>query len=163
MKLQNLLTLPNILWGTKEETIMNEILNSSITQVPQGQFSYAVEKDQKVYLVRDRLGLNKLFYHIDYEKKVLTVSNYLYDLFSLVGSCRSIFSVPAGHFLTIDKESLEKKLVSYYDLSEKVVSKENFQIDVFQREVKDKLEEGLQYIKQEYADHQIMICLSGGP
>ena len=162
MKLQNLLTLPNILWGTKEETIMNEILNSSITQVPQGQFSYAVEKDQKVYLVRDRLGLNKLFYHIDYEKKVLTVSNYLYDLFSLVGSCRSIFSVPAGHYLTIDKESLEKKLVSYYDLSEKVVSKENFQIDVFQREVKDKLEEGLQYIKQEYADHQIMICLSGG-
>ena len=69
MKLQNLLTLPNILWGTKEETLMNEILNSSITQVPQGQFSYAVEKDQKVYLVRDRLGLNKLFYHIDYEKK----------------------------------------------------------------------------------------------
>jgi asparagine synthetase B (glutamine-hydrolysing) len=84
----------------------NPLTNSDalwIQEVPPaltGQYAFHLEQDDEHLLLRDALGVNKLFYSIDPDGCVHS-SNYLYDLRQRGLPLESIHSVPSGHRLRL--------------------------------------------------------------
>ncbi len=162
MIIENLIKLPNLYWGRNEREVFENILTLDGKNIPHGQFAIVKEDASTIYLVRDRLGLNKLFYAIDQQQKKVIVASYFFELVDRVKDVHSIFSVPAGHFLKIDKGTLTKQLVVYYDINQKVKPNPQFDLKNFQDRVKKELEKGFQHLAAAYKDHKFFICLSGG-
>lgn len=65
-----------------------------------GQYAFHMERDGSHLLLRDALGVNKLFYSIDSNGRVLS-SNYLIDLRRQGRPIETIFSVPSGSRLRL--------------------------------------------------------------
>jgi len=158
---KNLIKLPNILWGKSPVDIQKIFRQPSAGQILHGQFSLAYEDDAAVFLIRDRLGLNKLFYHIDEDKKIVTAGNYLVDLIEKHCPHEKIFSVPAGHYVRIDKAGFKKQVHCYYDISS-IAAGGPFDMVDFQKKVKEALTGGFEFLKENFKECEYFVCLSGG-
>ncbi len=77
-----------------------------------GQFALHTRDDRADVLVRDRLGVNKLFFTVTAAGDVES-SNYLADLLWRGHQLRDIWSVPAGHMVRIAPRTGEYKLVPH--------------------------------------------------
>lgn len=162
MDIQDLTKLPNIFWRIDKKGMVENIISPPAQFVPQGQFAFVFEDVSSAYLIRDRLGLNKLFYHRDLKGRRLTIANYFFELLEQFGDIENIFSVPAGHWLRIDKESMDGRLTSYYDVNHNVKPNKNFDLKDFQKKTAAGLEDGFKLLAKEYAGYKTFVCLSGG-
>jgi hypothetical protein len=168
LKIRNLLRLPNILLETDRqslETLLTETTHPQaiLPEKLHGQFSLCVENSELTYLIRDRLGINKLFYHIDATSGTLTVGNFLHEVAAAVKDFNGILSVPPGHFLKIDSQIGTRELVSYYDISKaKPQSAETFDLQVFQKTIHSRLSRYFRKVRNLFPDSLFCVCLSGG-
>jgi len=168
LNIDNLLKLPNVFVGGSEENVVSLITTTGGSgqispQAIGGQFSLAVRQGDHYYLIRDRLGINKLFYHLDPEGRTVTVGNYIHDVAAAVRDLNRIFSVPPGHFLKIDAASGTHKLVSYYDISETDSQPaEAFDPVAFRDRVHTALSRFFSQVKAQFPDSLFCVCLSGG-
>lgn len=115
-----------------------------------GMFAFAIyEKTSgKIWLFRDRFGVKPLFYKIDNNKLYFASSsnvlakhfalkpdiNYLtrglnfrfYENGSSETAYQGLFSLPGGHYLSanLSAAGLQYKIENYYDLSERVINKQ---------------------------------------
>jgi asparagine synthetase B (glutamine-hydrolysing) len=80
-----------------------------------GQFAFAAEgRDGTVTLVRDGLGLNKLFFAV-HESGTVHAANYLIDLVRREVPFEAIQAVPAGHFVEIDPHRKTLSSIRHFD------------------------------------------------
>lgn len=144
-------------------------------------FAFADIRENKIILCRDRLGIKPLYYYMDKEKLIFSseikgilnsglievifnnnaIDEYLgnryvrepYTFF------QGIYQVPAGHYLTINRD-LQMKLVRYWNLPDEFnmdsIYGENEIYDRFKSEVVDAIR------RRMIADVPIGTYLSGG-
>lgn len=168
VELANLLRLPNLLYNTEEESLISLVtsLEPSL-QIPaeslHGQFSIATKRDDFYYLIRDRLGINKLFYHLDKASQVLTVANFVSELADSVQDFNGIFSVPPGFYLKIHSVTGGKELINYYDISRvESCSLELFDFKRFAEQTRASLTNLFESLNRKYKGSRFVVCLSGG-
>jgi asparagine synthetase B (glutamine-hydrolysing) len=124
-----------------------------------GQFSLAwVTPQDELVLVRDRLGINKLFFAL-HESGSAVVANYLIDLVTRGVPFEAIYSVPSGHFLTIDLQQHRLSLTQYFDSRSQPW--ENGR-GVTARAIREQLGLSFSRLAQQFGDRRIYVCLSGG-
>ncbi|MDH4260767.1 MAG: asparagine synthase-related protein [Gammaproteobacteria bacterium] len=81
-----------------------------------GQFALHLQSKTRHLLVRDPLGVNKLFFAIGPGGQV-DVSNYLIDHVRAGRSLHEVWSVPSGHALRFDTASRDYRLTRYTGLA----------------------------------------------
>lgn len=157
--LDSALRVRNFCWPG--ESRGNEISPERDPAGLRGQFSFALDRnDGKVTLVRDRLGLNKLFFAI-HESGRVHAANYLIDLVQRGIPFEAIYSVPAGHSLLIDPPRRTLSLSRYFDL-ESLPAPETAESESPARAIRNRLESWFRRIAEQYGDRKIAVCLSGG-
>jgi len=161
MQIRKLKLLPDYYWGTSRDDAIASIIAGPPDRPVLGQFSIVHEDQDHVYLIRDRLGLNKLFYHIDADTRVATIGHYLYDIVGETGEYNSVKSVPAGHYLTIDKNSMNVALTCYWDLS-RIEEDPEFEVERFQTTADRILTDFFENLQERSGVRQFFVCLSGG-
>jgi asparagine synthetase B (glutamine-hydrolysing) len=163
--LESLLRVKNFCWaegsiGPPVEFSSGAPLRVAVTEL-RGQFSFAFSTlEGKGKLIRDRLGLNKLFLAIHESGKVL-VANYLIDLVRQGVPFEAIYSVPAGHSLEMD---LEKRAVSLtrYAAIEPGPPTQGTGLESIARDIRAQLEVWFSRLADQFSQRKICVCLSGG-
>ena len=161
LSLKRLTLLPDLFWGINKTAAMAQIASHPCSAPVLGQFACALEEHDRICLIRDRLGLNKLFYHVDPESGSVTIGHYLHEVADATGDYNRVMSVPAGHYLTIDRKSAQTNLVNYWDLGN-IEPDHEFDLDRFQAEVDRRLCELFQDLDRQFSDTHFVVCLSGG-
>lgn len=168
IKVNDLFKVPNIFPGSNEARLFSQIAKLAKggqlpTESVQGQFSVIQSDGTSLFLIRDRLGINKLFYHIDRAKRTLTVGNFIRDVAQATGDYNNILSVPPGHYLRLNEQSLESELVAYYDISRvQALSEAQFDLTKFQKETAQTLESYFVALNERFPKSLFIVCLSGG-
>lgn len=129
-----------------------------------GQFALHTEDMHGAHLLlRDALGVNKLFYAIDPEGQVHS-SNFLIDLVRRGIDARRIWSVPSGHRIRIvpaeRRFSLEKW--STLRFNEEDVSGSEMEIEAVAARIRDSLGETFRRIADVVRGRPLFVTLSGG-
>ncbi len=162
--IQNLLNTQNIYFFEDRVDVLNSITsskpNSFKFESHTGQFADIHEDIDSYYLVRDPLGINKLFYSVNQVDFTITISNNAYNLGIKTGNFDSVLSVPAGHFLRVDKKSRERQLKCYYDMSS--IKLPAFDLSLFHKNIESKLNDTFKAIGKKFKGSQFVVCLSGG-
>jgi len=161
MQLRILTLLPDYFWEMSRDEVIKSIISGTVRTPVLGQFSLVHEDSESFFLIRDRLGLNKLFYHIDHKARVVTVGHYLRDVVQETGDYNSVKSIPAGHFLKIDKEKLSGALICYWDFS-RLQANPDFELGEFQQRADKSLTALFQRIDEQFRGRRVFVCLSGG-
>ncbi|MEM7171632.1 MAG: asparagine synthase-related protein [Pseudomonadota bacterium] len=162
--MKSLLKISNIFWLDGQFAPLldgedPERLKQDLSGV-KGQFSLALErKDGSVVLIRDKHGINKLFFGIGKDGE-LWVANYVIDLVSAGIAFESIYSVPSGHFVEIDSAAQSLKLTRYYSPTMAVESEASLEQQAVQ--IRAALEQWFERLSERFRDHQVCLCLSGG-
>jgi hypothetical protein len=152
---------PNLLWETTEAQACERILSGDCAEPILGQFAMLHESADGVHLIRDRLGLNKLFYHVDATTGTVTAGHYLSEVAEATGDYNGVYSVPAGHQVIIDRRTFEHRLVNYWDLS-RVRAERDFDLTRFQKTIHEKLTRFFRALAGACPERRFFICLSGG-
>lgn len=151
-----------------------------------GMFAFAVydSRDQKLWLVRDRLGIKPLYYQLDVDRLVFASEiKGIVSLTSETSTCdfaglnewlyygtplgertlyRGIRQLLPGHFLEIDLESFQSQVRSYWTLEQQAdrrASKANRRVDTIV-ETRRLLEQAVE--RQLIGDVPVGVFLSGG-
>lgn len=126
-----------------------------------GQFAFAAaEPDGIVRLVRDRLGLNKLFLAIHESGKV-RVANYLIELVRLGVPFQAIYSVPAGHSLEVNPGRRTLSLSRYFAV-EAAPRTPGATLDSVARNIRRRLAFWFARLSERLGSRKVSVCLSGG-
>ncbi len=153
---------PNLFWqGTESEVCSKVLLEKSCSRPVSGQFAMVRKEIQSIELCRDRLGLNKLFYHVAVDSGLVTVGHYLHDVAEATGDANGVMSVPAGHFVRIDRETGSVQLSSYCDLSA-IETDADFNASRFTSGLDRKLTEFFIQLDRQFPNGPFFVCLSGG-
>ena len=163
--LESFLKVGNFYW--KGDTFQPELdpfvvvdQREAITDL-RGQFSLALKTSgDKVVLVRDRLGINKLFYAI-HEEGTVVAANYLTDLLDMGVPSEAIQSVPAGHLVEIAPLRQTLRLNRYFNL-EIGNSNGESSIETVASHIRQNLETWFSRLAEHFASRKICVCLSGG-
>lgn len=124
----------------------------------QGRFAAAFHGDEPgVVLLRDPLGLNKLFACL-HESGMVVAANYLIDLVDYGAPFESIYSVPAGHIVRLDPRSRKITLERYAAVPPPA---EGLAADRA-RTIRARLETWFGRLAAQFGDRRIRVCLSGG-
>jgi hypothetical protein len=158
--INNFISIKDQIWFGDEAKLPWKSNHHHEHPLVRGQFASVREDSEHFWLIRDRLGINKLFYHTNKDSGSLTVGSYLWDVAKASNDFNNAFSVPAGHSLCIHKNTFEKKLTSYYDLSR--VKSDSFDLSAFRDRVDTKLKNGFLEIQRKFPSHNFVVCLSGG-
>jgi asparagine synthetase B (glutamine-hydrolysing) len=111
-------------------------------------------------LIRDRLGINKLFFAIHGSGKVI-VANYLIDLVQKGVPFEAIYSVPSGHFLEMDLKQRTLSLTRYFE--PKIEPKaEDAALEKIARNIRNQLDLWFSRLAEQFSSRKICLCLSGG-
>ena len=110
-------------------------------------------------LVRDRLGLNKLFVAVHQSGRVL-VSSYLIDLVDRGVPFESVFSVPAGHVVDVDPAHAGVTLLRYAAVEE--TRSHSSKVDDLARDIRRQLDVWFERIAKRLGHRKVYVCLSGG-
>lgn len=125
-----------------------------------GQFALALEGGaQRSVLVRDPLGVNKLFYAVR-EDGSIDVANYLLDLRKQGVPAEAIFSVPSGHITVVDTAKREVINRAYWQPS--ITESEDSTLQMVSRNIRATLERVFGRLAEHLSDRRICVCLSGG-
>ena len=148
-------------FGQDEEGVAERVVAGQHGERIQGRFGIVRETTDHVYLIRDRLGLGKLFYHLDHDRAELTTGHYLYDVAAATRDYNAVRSVPAGHYLKLDRRTLRGELRCYWDTA-RIPPRDEFDPASFTREVHDRLEGLFTDLADRFEGRRFVVCLSGG-
>jgi len=164
VKINSLLSLPNQFFEITQREVIESVVQGTRDESPiYGQFSLVHSDARHVWLIRDRLGLNKLFYVVDRDRRLLTVGNSIYDVASATQDFNRIVSIPPGHFLKIDQDDLREELICYYDMSHVLpVPGQSFDVSDFHRRVDLRLAAYFTELNAANPGATFAVCLSGG-
>jgi asparagine synthetase B (glutamine-hydrolysing) len=163
--LESLLRRPNFYWA--EEHFQPPLKSHSLADLGmaaatlQGQFSLAFPgPDGAVILLRDRLGINKLFFAI-HESGAVLAATFLIDLVNRGVPFEAIYSVPAGHFLAVDpsRPTLALRRYSHIDADS---GRHSLPLGPVARHIRESLEVWFSRLAAQFAHRKICLCLSGG-
>jgi hypothetical protein len=116
--------------------------------------------DGRVRLTRDPLGLNKLFYAC-HESRGVLVGNFAHDLVAAGAPFETIYSVPAGHRVTLDPQERTLTTERYFRLADFAPGKPaEFEERVAR--CRAELERTFAWLGERYAGARVVVCLSGG-
>jgi asparagine synthetase B (glutamine-hydrolysing) len=162
--LRSLLRIANIYWRGDEfapamDTVAIERLPQALERL-EGQFSLAFRSgDGRVVLARDKYGINKLFFYIDEEKRVLA-ANYIADLLAEGAELDDIYSVPSGHLTVIDPERRELSTTRYHELLAR--PEEGASLAALGKQIRSALEAWFRRLGRDLRDREVHVSLSGG-
>jgi asparagine synthetase B (glutamine-hydrolysing) len=127
-----------------------------------GQFAFAAvnRRNGRIRLVRDRLGINKLFFAIHNAGEV-AVANYLVDLVASGAPMKVIFSVPAGHMLDIDLQTRQLMLKQYFDVR-LAASNDAGSLEASAAAIRRDLETWFARLAKQWQSRRVCVCVSGG-
>lgn len=165
--LEQLLTVNNLYWS--DERFQPVLALEGVDPAPgsvapamvRGRFACAFDRPRRgVTLVRDRLGLNKLFVAVHESGTVLGAS-YLIDLVNGDVPFECIASVPAGHQLHIDpvREVFELRR---YAGPDDCTDAHEVSFEAAAREIRSGLERWFARFADRFRDRRVCVCLSGG-
>ena len=162
--LHSLLKLPDIYWsddGSRPAVLPGDAELPAVALASlRGQFSLAgSQADDRVVCVRDRLGINKLFFAVHESGRVI-VANYLIDLVDHGIPFEAIYSVPAGHVVELDVVRRRLSLRPYARLDDGPL--EGAPLRVLAREIRSGLELWFSRLSEELRSRPVCVCLSGG-
>jgi asparagine synthetase B (glutamine-hydrolysing) len=157
MDLINALTYPIIL---PENFLPDELFDLAFQKrdLPQGHFAFAWGNAGEVRMVRDPLGLNKLFWSETGEGQVVVSSRIDYLLDRQISLDR-IRSVPPGRAVSIQPGS--PSVTQGVDIASNEM-KASFDLSSFQTTVRVKLEDYFDFIGERFKGSTFVVCLSGG-
>lgn len=126
-----------------------------------GQFAIEIEKKDGSYvLVRDPLGVNKLFFAV--EEGSIESSNFLMNLVVRGHQLEEIYSVPSGHSITIDPARRTLKLSKYSKLSFNENGSNLRSIEDYALDIRERMAEVFSRLRKALAGRPIFVTLSGG-
>lgn len=126
-----------------------------------GQFAFALSMpEDRLTLIRDRLGINKLFFAIHESGRVLA-ANYLIDLVDRGVPFEAIYSVPAGHLVELDVRREQLRLQRYFDIGPEPRT-EGLSVSGLARTIRERLEVWFSWLSEQFGHRRICVCLSGG-
>jgi len=127
-----------------------------------GQFAIDIDDPEGGHLlVRDPLGVNKLFFAIGNDGAVDT-SNYLIDLIRGGHSLKDIWSVPSGHSLRVIPRQESLELFKYSNLTFNEGSNDVRSMDEYAQRIREQMRETFYRLKQLLAGRPVFVTLSGG-
>ncbi|MCW8966750.1 MAG: asparagine synthase-related protein [Candidatus Pacearchaeota archaeon] len=156
-RLLNHLNFPNICVegcsynDLKERAYANQLFTP-------GSYAIAWEEGDDIFLARDPIGVNKLFYGFDNNGNII-VANRIRKLTECGIHIDKVSSCPAGHLVKISKENIVE--VTGTAISDRPVF-DDFNLEVFQRTVREKLGLYFEYISERWPEAIFVVCLSGG-
>lgn len=164
--LDSMLRIQNFAWAEESLAVVQdaEYLVAGKGLIPRwvGQFALAMKADagRRIVLIRDRLGINKLFYAI-HESGRITVGNYLIDLVEKGIPFECIFSVPAGHRLVVYPSTRSLSLARYY---RPVLNNQGNGggLDEWATEIRETLDMWFGKLASAFHSRQVWVCVSGG-
>lgn len=125
-----------------------------------GQFALAFDGGpQRAVLVRDPLGVNKLFYAVR-EDGSIEVANYILDLRKLGAPAEAIFSVPSGHVTVVDTAKRDVVTRAYWQPV--ITESEDVSLEKVSQDVRTTLERVFSRLAEHLSDRRVCLCLSGG-
>ncbi|MER3424412.1 MAG: hypothetical protein C4293_15535 [Nitrospiraceae bacterium] len=127
-----------------------------------GQFAGVAADSQKgtVRLIRDHLGINKLFFAI-HESGEVAAANHLIELVKHGIPMEGIFSVPAGHILELDVYDKRLTLIPYFKLKLQAVDGRSM-LEDWAVGIRRELETWFERLARHFGCRHICVCLSGG-
>lgn len=157
MTLINKLCYPNIL---VERFAPQELFELAVgkRRLPLGQYAYAWDYAGEVRMVRDPLGLNKLFW-AESDNGQIVASSRIDSLLERRVPLDQIRSVPPGHAVSIRPGSTPDTQGADLATTE---TGDPFDLLSFQTAVRTELEKYLDYICDRFKGSTFVVCLSGG-
>lgn len=127
-----------------------------------GQFAVDVAgRDGAHVLVRDPLGVNKLFFAIG-QDGVVDTSNYLIDLIDRGHRLADILSVPSGHHVSINPAQKSLTLTKYKKLAFNENGGESPTIDDHALDIRERMASVFRRLRTALAGRPLYVTLSGG-
>jgi len=161
--LESLLPVANIYW--QGDSFRPAVCVDDLNHLPEalralhGQFAVAQRRDDgKVVLVRDKFGINKLFFAV--RDDTVVTANYIWDLLGYGVAFEEIYSVPSGHFTVIDPNRRELITQRYHELA--IGPKSGVSLAEVARHIRAALDAWFRRLARQFKDRDIGICLSGG-
>jgi hypothetical protein len=162
LKVRNLISVPDFIPGGQKDVLAAHLVSgNSSPLLVQGQFAFPLEDPNSLWLVRDRLGINKLFYFFEPLSNELTFGNSLREIAIKTGAYNAVLSVPPGHAVQFNKARAGKTLIKYYDMSE-AVSAVTEDLNQFRLSVDQKLSGYFTELAATFPNARFVVCLSGG-
>lgn len=127
-------------------------------RLPAGQYAFAWEEAGEVRLVRDPVGLNKLFHGVRDDGAVIVASR-LGDMLAQGIALDRVASCPPGHAVAIGGGRAGEP--QGHDLSS-VDEAPDFELGAFHARVRRKLTDHLDRLGRQFPDSVFAVCLSGG-
>jgi asparagine synthetase B (glutamine-hydrolysing) len=161
--LESLLRIKNFCWSGAacHAAIQPEAIRAGGAAPFHGRFACASQAaDGSVSLVRDPLGLNKLFIAIHDSGRVVA-ANYLADLVGRGVPFEAVYSVPAGHVVRVAPAEQLVEMSRYADADDPP-SDAPADVDAIARDIRGELEGWLSLLAEQFGDRSVAICLSGG-
>jgi asparagine synthetase B (glutamine-hydrolysing) len=119
--------------------------------------------DGSHWLVRDLLGVHKLFFAMDHGR--IEVSNYLVDLLRAGHACERVLSVPAGHYVHVHPDGSHYELARWGQLrfgEESTGTRRGAALDPFAAPIRVALERAFRLLALRFAGRPVYVTLSGG-
>jgi asparagine synthetase B (glutamine-hydrolysing) len=165
MSLHSQLRLGNLCWRGDEfsPAFAPDSVASGLKELAglSGQFAWVSEtRDGTLYLVRDRLGVNKLFFAL-HEAGTVHVANRLQDLRRCGVPLEAVFSVPAGHLQEVNPAARRLVLHRYYQARDTATGPER-PLEEVARSIRAGLESWFSRFARQFGSRRICVCLSGG-
>jgi asparagine synthetase B (glutamine-hydrolysing) len=126
--------------------------------LPHGQYAFAVADGDAVYLGRDPLGCNKLFFGRDAAGRVL-VGNRILQLWRRGVPLPAIASCPPGHVLAIASRRVRK--LAGAEVS-RVPADPDFRLGHFQATTRAALDRTFAWLADAFRECRFAVSLSGG-
>ena len=157
MNVLNLIEYPQIRYS---ECSDDEIIERGLMghRLPSGQYAFALSRGRSVYLARDPIGCNKLFFGLDGEGQ-LAVGNRVARLWRHGIALAQIFSCPPGHVLEISHNGICDRGGSGMS---SVPASASLSIGEFVEQSRAILNEAFAWLACAFKGCRFVICLSGG-
>jgi hypothetical protein len=162
MRLINHIVLANVFWKTDQDAAVASILSSPQKEPILGQFALTLSDERCHYLIRDRIGLNKLFFHLNRDTGELTVGNFIRDVATATQDYGRIFAVPPAHYLRVDRPTQDIACIRYYDINDHVEKLPALEPEELRARVDATLSDLFSELSVKFGDARVFVCLSGG-
>lgn len=138
----------------------DEIIDGGLNgrPLPCGQYAFAVARDHSVYLTRDPVGCNKLFFGLNGEGR-LVAGNRLVGVWHHGVPLAAIGSCPPGHVLEVSRAGVRD--LGGSDISS-LPADQGLVIADFCDESRAILQQAFQWLAGEFGNCRYVVCLSGG-
>src|SRR5262249_39737051 len=124
--------------------------------LPHGQYAFAVARNNSIYLGRDPIGCNKLFFGNDREGR-LVVGNRVAQVWRRGIALSAIGSCPPGHLIEVSHNSVRD--LGGSDASS-IRSDAGIDLEDFTDGSRTILEGAFKWLVEEYKDWRFVVCLS---